>query len=74
MYKTINITPDTYERLIFYKHGNMTFDDVINKILNNVDEEEFYHYILEEHREKIKKIRKGDYIESDNLDDALNQI
>ena len=73
-YKTINLNPETYERLILYKHGNMTFDDVINKVLNNVNEEEFYEYILKEHKKRIKKIRAGDCVETNDLDEALKDV
>ncbi len=47
-YKTINLTSDTYEKLVRYKHGNMSFNDVINKIMGVVEEKEFYNRVLEE--------------------------
>jgi len=74
MYRTINVSPKTYERLVIYKHGNMSFDEVINRILGQVDEEEFYRSILEEHRERMKEIKAGKFIEADSLDEALDQI
>ena len=73
-YRTINVTSDTYEKLVLYKHGNMSFSDVINKIMEVVEEKEFYNRVLEEHRKRMLKIKAGDFIESDNLKDALKNI
>lgn len=73
-YRTINITSNTYEKLVLYKHGNMSFDDVINEIMKIVEEKKFYNHILEEHRKRMLKIKTGDFIESDNLKDALKNI
>lgn len=70
-YKTLNVTHETYDRLIFYKHANMTFDDVLNEMMDEISEEDFYKNILEEHREEVQKIRKGDYLTEDDLDDSL---
>jgi hypothetical protein len=52
----------------------MTFDDVINEVLNNVDEEDFYRIILKEHRRRMKKVRAGEYIETDDLSEALKKV
>ena len=73
-YRTINITSNTYEKLVLYKHGNMSFDDVINEIMKIVEEKKFYNHILEEHRKRMLKIKTGDFIESDNLKDALKNV
>lgn len=73
-YRTINITSNTYEKLVLYKHGNMSFDDVINEIMKIVEEKRFYNHVLEEHRKRMLKIKTGDFIESDNLKDALKNI
>ncbi len=70
-YKTINVTSQTYEKLILYKHGNMSFDDVINEFMSQIEEKKFYNLILKEHKKRMGKIKTGDYIESDNLEDAL---
>ena len=71
-YRTINVNPETYERLVYYKHANMTFDDVLNEMMDEISEEEFYKNILEEHREEVKKMIEGDYLSEDGLDDFLN--
>ena len=70
-YKTINVNPDTYERLIYYKHANMTFNDVLNEMMDTISEEEFYRNIIEEHRKEILKMKEGDYLTEDELDDLL---
>ena len=73
-YKTINVAPETYEKLVLYKHIGMTFDDILNKMMDLMSEEEFYEHVLEEHRKRIKKIKAGEFIESDDLDKALEEI
>lgn len=71
-YKTINVNPETYERLIYYKHANMTFDDVLNEMMDEISEEEFYKAILEEHRKEIGKMKKGDHLTEDELEEFLD--
>ncbi len=70
-YKTINVTSKTYEKLVLYKHGNMSFDDVLNEFMNQIEERKFYNHILKEHKKRMRKIKSGDYVESDNIEDAL---
>ena len=73
-YKTINVAPETYERLILYKHAGMTFDEVINEMMDMMSEEEFYEHVLEEHKKRLKKIKAGEYIEAGNLTKALKEV
>ena len=72
-YKTLNISHTTYERLLVFNHGNMTFDDVINRLMEQVSEEKFYKEVLKEHRKRLKKMRAGDYITREELDKALEE-
>ncbi len=71
-YKTINLTPDTYEKLIMFKHGNMSFNDIINEMMDIIGEEDFYKHVLKEHKNRMNKIKAGEFIETDDLDSALN--
>lgn len=73
-YKTINVSPETYEKLLLYKHAGMSFDDVINEMMNLMPEEEFYRYVLEEHRRRMRKIKGGEIISTEDLDDALKSV
>jgi len=70
-YKTINVTSKTYEKLVLYKHGNMSFDDVINGFMSQIEEKKFYNHVLKEHKKRMQKIKAGDCVESDSIDDAL---
>lgn len=70
-YKTINVTSKTYEKLVLYKHGNMSFDDVLNEFMSQIEEEKFYNHVLKEHKKRMQKIKAGDYVESDNIEDSL---
>jgi len=71
-YKTINVNPETYDRFVYYKHANMTFDDVLNEMMDRISEEDFYRHILEEHKEEIRRMKKGDYLTEDELDEFLD--
>ena len=73
-YKTINVAPETYERLILYKHAGMTFDEVITEMMDMMSEEEFYKHVLEEHKKRLEKIKAGEYVEADSLSEALKQV
>jgi predicted CopG family antitoxin len=73
-YKTINVAPETYERLILYKHAGMTFDEVITEMMDMMPEEEFYEHVLEEHKKRLKKIKAGEYVDADSLSEALKQV
>ena len=73
-YKTINITPETYERLIFYKHAGMSFDEVLKEMMRLMPEEDFYEHVLNEHRQRLKKIKAGEYAKSNDLDKALEEV
>ncbi len=70
-YKTINVTSKTYEKLVLYKHGNMSFDDVINEFMSQIEEKKFYKHVLKEHKKRMQKIKAKEYVDSDNIEDAL---
>jgi predicted CopG family antitoxin len=73
-YKTINISPETYDKLVLFKHGNMTFDEVLNRILEMTNEDTFYKEVLKEHKKRIKKIKAGQCVEADSLEEAIKQV
>ena len=73
-YKTINVAPETYERLVFYKHAGMSFDEVLNEMMNIMSEEDFYRQVLEEHRQRLKRIKAGKFVKTDDLDKALEKM
>ena len=70
-YRTINVTSKTYEKLVLYKHGNMSFDDVLNEFMSQIEEKKFYNHVLKAHKKRMQKIKAGDFVESDNIEDAL---
>ena len=73
-YKTINVKPATYNRLTIYKLAGMSFDDVLNKMMALVPEENFYECVLEEHRKRMNKIKAGEFAQSEDLDAALDEV
>ncbi len=73
-YKTLNVKPETYGRLVLYKHVGMSFDDVLNDLMDTVPEEEFYQHVIEEHRRRMLLVREGDAAASDDLDSALDEV
>ena len=73
-YKTINLHPETYSMLTFYKHAGMTFDDVVKDLMKLTPEKRFYKIILDQHRKEMEKIRASEYAKSQDLDEALEKI
>jgi predicted CopG family antitoxin len=73
VYKTLSIKQETYGRLSLYKHAGMSFDDVLNSIMDAVPEKEFYNYVISEHRQRMKMVREGDVAETEDLDEALEE-
>jgi predicted CopG family antitoxin len=73
-YKTLNIKPETYEHLILYKYAGMSFDDVLNGMMKFISETEFYSFVLDIHKARMKKIRKGDTAKSGDLETALTEV
>jgi hypothetical protein len=53
-YRTIPVRPSTWRRLIDYKMGEATFDDVLNELMNNVPIEVFSEKIIEEHYRRLR--------------------
>ena len=73
-YKTLNIKPETYDHLILFKHAGMSFDDVLNGMMKFISEKDFYSFVLKLHKARLKKIKKGDYAKSEDLDKALAEV
>jgi len=41
-YRTVNVKPETYERLRTYKVGGMSFDEVVQFLMERVDASELH--------------------------------
>ena len=52
----------------------MSFDEVLNKMMKLMPEEDFYEHVLNEHRQRLKKIKAGEFAESNDLDNALEEV
>ncbi|MCK4613523.1 MAG: hypothetical protein KAU14_01870 [Thermoplasmata archaeon] len=70
-YKTVNIKPSTYQKLLRYKSMGSSFDDVINDILNEVDPIEMYAQALEEHHKRLEAMESGKYVTLNELKKRL---
>lgn len=57
MSTTIQVSDKQKARLNRLKVGNLTYDDVIGQLLNDVDEEEFRRRALQWQEELARKIR-----------------
>ena len=73
-YKTINVAPETYEKLTLYKHAGMSFDEVINEMMNMLPESKFYKHVLQEHKKRLRKIKAGAFADTEDLDKALETV
>jgi predicted CopG family antitoxin len=66
-YRTINVKPSTYEKLRRYRHMGRTFDEVIDRILDELDPLEMYQAALEEHNSRLRGMSKGEYLSLSEL-------
>jgi predicted CopG family antitoxin len=73
-YKTINLKPSTYQRLVFYKHGSKSFDDVLNDFMDRISEDKFYEELLKEHNKRVKEVRAGEFVRAEDLDKAMDEL
>lgn len=73
-YKTINVRPETYTRLLLYKHAGLSFDEILNEIMDIIPEDKFYRLVMKEHKERMKRMKAGEFIETDDLDKALKKV
>lgn len=71
-YKTINVTQETYTRLAFYKHSNMTFDALLNDLMDMIDEEMFYGEKIKEHRKIMAEMKRGRFLTKEELNGYLD--
>ena len=72
-YRTINVKPSTYEKLVLYKILGKSFDDVINRMMDELDPIEMYEYILDEHLSRVAEMEAGEYITLDRLKKKLSK-
>lgn len=72
-YKTVNLRPDTYERLREYKVAGLSFDEVVQRLLDQVDREVFYEVVLDEHDSRGNEMKDGGYATLRELQDALDE-
>jgi len=74
-YKTINVRPETYQRLTLYKVGQKSFDQVISDFMAEVEPDEFYRKLLKIHRQRIAEMkREGGGISLDEMERRLEEI
>lgn len=70
-YRTVNLRPDTYERLQAFKVAGMSFDEAVAALMDRVDQDAFYAEVLEEHQRRIKEMQGGDHVSREALKQAL---
>ncbi|MGQ0535274.1 MAG: hypothetical protein ACT4PT_04300 [Methanobacteriota archaeon] len=71
-YRTVNLAPATYERLRAYKAGGKTFDDVLNDLMDNLPLERVHEDVLREHRRRIRRMKRGEYVTLDRVKRTLS--
>lgn len=51
-YRTVNVKPETHDRLQIYRVAGRTFDDVLNIIMDACPPEDVFRRLLEEYQAK----------------------
>jgi predicted CopG family antitoxin len=72
-YRTINVRPSTYEKLVGYKNLGKSFDDVINRMMEQLDPVEMYEHVLDEHLSRVAEMKGGEYITLESLKKKSNE-
>ena len=54
---TITVEDNTKSRLLGYKHGSWTYDDVLNLLMDKVPLEDISEEHIREHNERLKDFR-----------------
>ena len=58
-YRTVNLRPETYERLKMYQVGGKSLNDVVEMLMDDVDPEKAAREALRVHRKRVKALKKG---------------
>ena len=72
-YRTINVKPSTYEKLVHYKSLGKSFDDVLNRMMDELDPIEMYEHVLDEHLSRVAEMDAGEYVTLDRLKKKLSE-
>ncbi len=72
-YRTINLRPETYERLRIYQIGGRSMSDTVDDLMDAVEPDEFYREALKEHDRRLRDIRRGKGLPVAELDKALRR-
>jgi len=54
LYKTINLKPETHHRLKAFKYLGLTYDEVIEKLLDLITQEDFFQHLKKEYEEEFE--------------------
>jgi predicted CopG family antitoxin len=57
-YRTVNLRPETFERLQMYKVGRVSMSDVIEKLMDEVEPEDVFARALRVHRKRVQAVRR----------------
>jgi len=57
-YRTVNLRPETYERLRMYKVGGVSMSDVVDQLMDEVEPEEVFARALKVHKKRVQAVRR----------------
>jgi len=57
-YKTVNLKPETYERLKLYQTGGASMDEAIESLMDRVDPEDIFQEALRVHTRRLAAVRR----------------
>ena len=57
-YRTVNLKPETYERLKLYQVGGASADEAIARLMDQVDPEEVFQETLRVHDRRVAAVRR----------------
>ena len=72
-YKTVNLRPETYERLRLYQVGGASLSDVVEQLMDEVEPEAVFQRALRVHRKRVAAVRKKGGLSVSELRERLDR-
>lgn len=71
-YRTVNLKPETYERLKLYQFGGSSMDETIESLMDRVEPEEVFQEALRVHARRLSAVRRRGGLTLEQVQDRVS--
>ena len=71
-YRTVNLKPETYDRLKLYQVGGASMDETIESLMERVDPEEVFSEALRVHTRRLAAVRRRGGLTLEQLESRVD--